>query len=92
MGYIIQFWVLEDGENSMQHVEFPYDSTSGTISLLRPFSNIVLQIRVRNTLYESEASEQVQLTTPEGEVVSKGHGNDLCDQNEMLSSRWISDS
>ena len=67
MGYIIQFWVLEEGENSMQEVEFLYGSTSGTIYLLRPFSNIVLQIRVRNTLYESEASDQVRLTTPEGD-------------------------
>ena len=65
-GYKIQFWVKEEGENSMQEIDFPYDSTSGTISLLRPFSEIVLQIRVRNTLYESEPSQQVQLTTPEG--------------------------
>ena len=50
----------------MQEIDFPYDSTKGTISLLKPFSDIVLQIRVRNTLYESEPSEQVSLTTPEG--------------------------
>ena len=50
----------------MQEIDFPYDSTSGTISLLRPFSDIVLQIRVRNTLYKSAASKQVSITTPEG--------------------------
>merc|ERR1719193_2179832 len=66
VGYKIQFWVKEDGENSMQELDVPYDSTSAQISLLKPYSNIVLHIRVRNTLYESEPSESVELTTPEG--------------------------
>ena len=50
VGYKIQFWVKEKGESTMEEQDFPFegsaesDQVEGSVTLLKPYSNMVLQV------------------------------------------------
>ena len=45
-GYKIQMWVEDEGESTMEEQVFPFNIAEGSVTLLKPYSSMVLQVRI----------------------------------------------
>ena len=73
----IRFWKVDDPENTRKEVEIPRQPTvnnrikravkdSAVVTGLYPFSHMQADIVARNTYYQSNGSDLIDIITPEG--------------------------
>ena len=71
----IRFWKTDDPENTRKEIDIKANRVHRaavvgkerwTVKTLYPFSNVSMDIVALNTYYESNASDVIEITTPEG--------------------------
>lgn len=66
VGYKIQTWTDDEGEDFKREVIVPPNVTSVIASVFKPFAKNYVQVVAYNDMYNGPPSERVEVTTPEG--------------------------